>query len=71
MQIIKLIHCYLQHVFVSDKMAEKAPNCMSSLKTIPGIIPLNHVLANLSKYASIKSYIVVMCNLFNKNNSKF
>ena len=42
---------------------------MSSLKTIPGIITLNHIgccikiLANLSNYASIKLHFN-KCNLF-------
>ena len=45
---------------VSFERVEYALNCMSSLKTIPGTIPLNHVgcciqiLANLASYASIK-----------------
>ena len=40
--IIKVIIYYLHKVGISDKeQLDYAPNCMSSLKTIPGILPLN------------------------------
>ena len=40
---MKVIICHLQNKIVSANLAKQPPNSMSRLKTIAGIIPLNHI----------------------------